>query len=194
MRLTYVSLALSAGVALGLTFSAAARAEAAPGRADPAAEGVAASERSLPAEQARLAEVTLKLEKAFDGQFAQGTIDRDALSGPIDDVLRAFPEAARPKVQLRIEQVLQGAENLTLHMTPAERAQAVASPALESLDETRQAQITAWGWPGAAGWGGLGAFGFPGAFGFGGGYSCSFSSQTVNGLGFGGGGCVPYAF
>jgi hypothetical protein len=202
MRLTYVSLALSAGVALGLTFGAAARAEPAARQVDPAAQGVSTSEASPPAEQARLAEVTLKLEQALNDQFARGTIDRNALSGPVDEVLQAMPEAARPKVQLHIAQVLLGAEKLASMMDPGDRAQAVASPALETIDKTRQAQIAAWGWPGAVGWGGLGAFGFPamgtfgfpGAFRFGGGYSCSFSSQTVNGLGYSSGGCVPFAF
>jgi hypothetical protein len=188
--MTYAWVALSAGAALGLAFSAAARAEGSAGQADPA-QDVSASEGSLPVEQARLAEVTLKLEKAFDDQFVRGAIDRDALSGPIGDVLQAMPEGARPSVRVHIAQILQGAEGLASTMTPAERAQATASPALESIGKTRQAQIAAWGWPGAAGWGGLGAFGFPGMFGFSTGYSCGYSSQSVNGFGFGGGGCVP---
>jgi hypothetical protein len=176
MRITYASAALSAGLALGVTFVAAARAE--PG--------------ALPAEQVQVADATLKLEKAFDDQFVRGTIDPEALSGPIQDVLQAMPEAARPKVQAHIAQILQGGARLASEMTPSERTQATASPALETLGRTRLAQIAAWGWPGAVGFGGLGAFGFPAAFGFGGGYSCSSQFQSVNGIGWGGGGCVPY--
>jgi hypothetical protein len=146
------------------------------------------------AEQARLADVTAKLEQAFDDQFVRGAIDRDALSGPIQDVVQAMPEAARPKVQVHIAQILQGAEKLASEMTPAERAQATASPALETIGKARQAQIAAWGWPGAAGWGGIGAFGFPAMYGVGGGYGCQYSSQSVNGWGYGVGGCVPYGY
>jgi hypothetical protein len=176
MRITYASAAVSAGLALAVTFGATAKAE----------------QGALPAEQAQLADATLKLEKAFDDQFVQGTIDRDALSGPIQDVLQEMPEAARPKVQDHIGQILEGGAKLAAEMTPAERVQAVAPPALETIGKTRQAQIAAWGWPGAAGFGGLGAFGFPATFGFGGGYSCSSQFQSVNGIGWGGGGCVPF--
>jgi hypothetical protein len=112
----------------------------------------------------------MKLEKAFDDQYVRGAIDEVALSGAIDDVLDAMPEAARPRVQVHIEEVFRAGRRMISEMTPAERAQAVASPALESLDKTEQAQITAWGWPGAAGWGGLGAFGFPLMYGWGAGY------------------------
>jgi hypothetical protein len=177
--MTYGSVALLAGVTLGLTASAAVRAE---------------PSGSLPAEQARVAEVTLKLENALGDQFVRGAIDREALSGPIHDVLQAMPEAARPMVEVHIAQVLQGAEKLASEMTPAERAEATAAPPLEAIGKTGQAQLAAWGWPGAAGWGGLGAFGFPGMFGYSSGYSCQFGSQSVNGIGFGGGGCVPYGY
>jgi hypothetical protein len=132
---------------------------------------VSAAQGSLPAKQARLARVTLNLERAFDYQFVRGAIDEVALSSAIDDVLDAMPEAARPRVQVHIEAVLRAGERLVSETTPAERAQATASPALESLDKTQQAQIKAWGWPGAAGWsGGLGAFGFPLMYRWGAGY------------------------
>jgi hypothetical protein len=193
MRMSYASVALSACVALGLTFGAAARAEPSAGQADTARD-LSASQASMPAEQARLANATLKLERAFDDQFVSGAIDRTALSSPIDEVLRAMPEAARSKVQVHIQQVLQGAEKLADEMTPAQRAQATTAPALETIGRTQQAQIGAWGWPGAAGWGGLGAFGFPGMYGYGSGYSCGYSSQSVNGFGYGTGGCTPYGY
>jgi hypothetical protein len=128
---------------------------------------VSAAKGSLHAKQARLARATMQLETAFDYQFARGAIDPVALSGAIDDVLDATPEPARPRVQVHIEEVLRAGERMVPEMTPAERAQETASPALESLDKTRQAQITAWGWPRAAGWGGLGAFGFPLMYGWG---------------------------
>ena len=111
MRMTYAWVALSTGAALGLTFTAAAGAEGSAGHTDPAQE-LSASEGSAPVEQARLAEVTLKLEKAFDDQFVRGAIDRDALSGPIGDVLQAMPEAARPRVQVHIAEVLRAGERL----------------------------------------------------------------------------------
>jgi hypothetical protein len=174
--MVYASAALSAGLTLAATFGSAAGAE--PG--------------ALPAEQAQVADATLKLERAFDDQFVRGSIDPEALSGSIQDVLQAMPEAARPKVQAHIAQILQGGARLASEMTPSERAQATATPALETLGKTRQAQIAAWGWPGAAGFGGLGAFGFPAGFAVGGGYSCAYQFQSVNGVGWGGGGCVPY--
>ncbi len=198
MRMTYASVALSAGVALGLAFCLPARAEPAAGQAEHAAQNGSGVESSP--EQARLAGATLKLENAFNTQFVRGAIDRTALSGPIQEVLEAMPESARPKVQLHITQVLQGAEKLASEMTPSERAQATASPALETIGKTRQAQIAAWGWPGAAGWGGLGAFGFPGMYGYGtgygvsSGYSCGYNAQSVNGFGYGAGGCTPYGY
>src|SRR5258708_2904035 len=111
MKMTCASVAISACVALGLAFGPAARAE---------------SERSPNDGQARIADATLKLEKAFNDQFVHGAIDRGALSGPIDEVLRAMPEAARPKVEDHIAQVLQSAEKLASEMTPAARAQATA--------------------------------------------------------------------
>jgi hypothetical protein len=194
MKMTYASVALSAGVALGLTFGPAARAEPSARQADHSAQEVSASEGSPNDGQARIASATLKLEKAFDDQFVQGAIDRSALSGPIDDVLQAMPEAARPKVQDHIAQVLQAAEKLASEMTPAERAQATASPALETIGKAQQAQVTAWGWPAAGGWGGFGAFGFPSMFSYGNGISCNYSSQSVNGWGVGGGGCTPYGY
>jgi hypothetical protein len=199
--MAYASVALSACVALGLAFGATARAEQSAPPADPSVDP-AASHVSLPAQQARLADATLKLERAFDDQFVHGAIDRTALSGPIESVLRAMPEEARPKVQTHIANILQGAEKLAAEMTPAQRAEATVPPVLETIGSTRQAQIAAWGWPGAAGFGGLGAFGFPGMFGYGtgygvgygSGYSCGYNSQSVNGFGYGTGGCVPYGY
>ena len=177
MKTTYLSVVLSAAVALGLAFSPAARAEASPN-----------------AGQARIADATMKLENAFNEQFVHGSIDRGALSGPIYDVIQAMPEAARPNVQAHIERVVQAGARLASLMTPEQRAQVTASAAPENLGATQQAQIAAYGWPYAGGWGGYGAFGFPGfatGYGAGSGYSCGYSSQSVNGFGYGGGGCTP---
>ena len=179
---------LSAGVALGLASAPAAWAEPAAGQGD--------------AGQARIADATLKLERAFDEQFVQGSIDRSALSGPIDEVLRAMPETVRPSVQVHIARVLDVAERLASQMTPEQRVQVATPPARESVGQSVQAQVAAWGWPGAAGWGGYGAFGFPsyGGYGYGtglgytSGYNCQYGSQSINGWGYGGGGCVPYGY
>jgi hypothetical protein len=142
--LTAVLGALALGVAAGPTLA----------RADESHSG-----------QARIAETTLKLEKAFDDQFVQGKIDRSAL--PIDDVLQAFPEAARPKVQTHIDHVLTVGEKLAAQMSPEERTQAVTPPAAEKVGKTAQAWTGAWGWPGYGGFGGYGAFGWPGMYGYG---------------------------
>jgi hypothetical protein len=167
---------VSTGVALGLAIAPAVRAEPS-------------------ADQARVAEVTLRLERAFDDQFVKGTIDRGALSVPIDEVLKAMPESVRQHVSVHITRVLDAAEGMASQMTPEQREQLAASPAPEKVGQAVQAQVAAWGWPGAAGWGGYGAFGFP-SFGTGytSGYSCQYGSQSVNGFGYGGGGCVPYGY
>ncbi len=199
MRFAYASVAVSAGVALGLTFGSAARAESSPAQADPARD--VSSSAGAP-DQKRIADATLKLEGAFNDQFVKGAIDRSALSAPIDEVLRAMPEAVRPRVQDHIAQVLEAAEKLAPQMTPAERARATAPPAPEEVGEAQQAQVAAWGWPGAAGWGGTGAFGFPSTYGYGygsgfssgSGVSCNYGSQSVNGWGVAGGGCIPYGY
>ena len=156
--------------------------------AEPQAEPATASQSTG---QDRVADTTLKLEKAFDDQFVQGKIDRSAL--PIDDVIQAFPEEARPKVQAHIDQILTTGEKLAAQMTPEQRAAAVQPPAAEKVGKTAQAQLAAWGWPGMAGFGGFGAFGFPGAFGVGFGLGCGlgcgglgFSSLGFSSLGFGG--------
>ena len=66
--------------------------------------GTAAAEPT--SDQARSAEATMKLEKAFSTQFVQGHIDRDALAAPIADVLETVPEASRANVQKHIDNVL----------------------------------------------------------------------------------------
>jgi hypothetical protein len=181
MKTKYMSVALTAGVALGLAFCPAARANAVAPQADESA-------------QPRIADATMKLEKAFNEQFVQGSIDRGALSAPIDDVLQAMPESARPHLQAHIEQVIQTAAGLASQMTPEKRAQVTASPPPEKLGATQQAQIAGFGWPNAGGWGGYGAFGFPGfatGYSTGIGISCGYNSQSVNGWGYSVGGCTP---
>ncbi len=90
-KLTAVLTTIALGIGLG---PATARAES---PSEPAAE-------SQSPEQARVADSTLKLEKAFNDQFVQGRIDRSAL--PIGAAVQAFPEAARPKVQAHIDQIV----------------------------------------------------------------------------------------
>jgi hypothetical protein len=172
-------IAIAAGIALGLGASSnIARAE----------EGSASQESStrISPAQERLADATLKLENAFNGQFVAGKIDRDAMAGLIDDVVQATPEHARPKMAAHIDQVLAVGANLAARMTPEQRTAVAAPPAAESVGKTQQAQLVGFGWPGAIGFGGFGAFGFPafGAFGLGFG-SVGFASS----MGFGGFAC-----
>jgi hypothetical protein len=183
MKMRLVSTVLSAGVAVGLALGSSAQAEP----SSQTGQTQAASEPAPSEGQARIADTTLKLEKAFDAQFVNGKIDRDALKGPIAEVIQAMPEAARPKVQTHIEQVLQAGEKLTSRMTPEQRTEAVAAPAPEHVGKTQQAWAGAWGWPGVAGFGGLGAFGFPGMYYGTGLYGAGLGYGT--GLGFGGFGC-----
>jgi hypothetical protein len=130
------------------------------------------------AAQQRVAAATQKLENAFNDQFVPGKIDRAALSGAINDVVEAMPEAARPKVKDHIELVLQTAEKLASQLTPEQRAEAAAPPPPEKVGKTQQAQVAAWGWPGAAGWGGYGAFGFPAMYSLGYGYNTGYSTSS----------------
>jgi hypothetical protein len=161
-------IAVAAGIALGLGASSnTARAE----------EGSASQESSSrvsPAQQ-RLADATLKLENAFNDQFVAGKIDRSAL--PIDEVIQAMPEEARPQMSAHIDQVVAAGANLTARMTPEQRTAAVAAPPAESLGKTQQAQLAGWGC--TAGWGGIGAFGFP-AFG---GFGLGFGGLGLGGFG-----------
>jgi hypothetical protein len=169
MKRNGASVALSAGVALGLSLACSARAEPIP------------QQGSLPAEQVRVAEATLSLENAFRDQFVQGKIDREALAAPIDRVMQAMPEQARPMVQAHIDAVLVAGARAASEMTPEQRALVAATPAPETLGTTQAAQLAAWGWPGMAGWGGYGAFAWPTTYGaFGG---CGFGAC---GLGLGG--------
>jgi hypothetical protein len=166
MKMKYVSVALSAGLALALTLGRSAQADTASQEASPSP---AASSDG----QARLAETTQKLESAFADQFVQGRIDRAALATSIRDVVNAMPEGARPKVQQHIDQVLGAAEKLAPTLTAEQRARS-AAPA-EKIGSAQQAQVTAWGWPSTAGFGGFGAFGFPSMYGL----SCG---NTWNGV------------
>ncbi len=167
---TRLSVVLSAGLALGgalLGANALANDASHPEESSARASG-----------QEHIADLTQKLENAFNEQFARGSIDRSALAGPIHDVVEAMPAAARPKVASHIDDILQTAEKLATQMTPEQRAEAVAPPSAEKIGKTQAAIISAWGWPGAVGWGGYGAFGFPAMYGLGYG----------NGLGYGWGG------
>jgi hypothetical protein len=198
---TYTSVALSAGLALGIAIlGSAARAEE-----TSAAEGSAA-QASPQAAQQRVAEATRKLESAFGDQFVNGKIDRSALAQPIADVIDAMPEAARPKVKDHVENVLQLAEKLSPQLTREQRSAVVEPPPPEKVGTTQHAIVTAWGWPGYAGWGGYGAFGFPGMYslgwgvgwpgwGYGLGYGTAYGASTysaygsaygLGGLGWGG--------
>jgi hypothetical protein len=157
MKTRCLSAGFSAAFAVAVALSGSARADI-----DDGASGARVSAESG---QARIADTTLRLERAFSDQFVKGHIDRDALAPLIGDVVQAMPEAARPRVQAHVEEVLTAGQALAYRMTPEQRARVAAPPA---ASETRKAQIgvmTAWGWPSEAGWGGLGAFGFPGMYG-----------------------------
>jgi hypothetical protein len=175
----YASVALSAGVALGLTLAGSARAEPTTQNDQQGSE----AQRGLPAEQVRIAEATLNLENAFRDQFVQGKSDRDALAAPIAQVVQAMPEAARPKVQAHIDAILAGGARATAEMTPEQRARVAAPP--ETVSKTQAAIISGWGWPAATGWGGLGAFAWPATYMFGGGCGLGFGACGY-GLGMGG--------
>ncbi len=182
------STAIAVGIALGLGTTATSA------RADEGSASEESSTRVSPAQQ-RLADASLKLENAFNDQFVAGKIDREALAGPIDDVLQAVPEGVRPHVSAHIDQVLAGGASLAARMTPEQRTAAVAAPPAESVGKTQQAQLVAFGYPGAIGWGGYGAFGFPGyagfgygGYGWGGGFARGFSTGFGGACGLGCGG------
>jgi hypothetical protein len=115
------------------------------------------------AAQAQIADATARLEAAFAKQFQQAAIDRAALGRLIDQAVQAFPEPARAKVKLHIDEVIETGQQVAPQMTPEERNNAVTPP--EQLGQTQQGLIAGWGWGAPLGFGGLGAFGFPGMFG-----------------------------
>jgi hypothetical protein len=154
------SIAITAGLALGIAMSGGAAKAA-----EPSAQESSSAQAAPAVDQQKIADTTQKLEGAFNDQFVRGKIDPTALSGEIRDVVDAMPEAARPKVKEHISQVLQTGAKLVAALTPEQRAEAAAPPAAEKVGKTSQAIVAAWGWPGMMGWGGYGAFGFPGMYG-----------------------------
>jgi hypothetical protein len=147
------------------------------------AEDAVQPEPQAAAGQARLAETTQKLESAFSEQFVAGRIDRAALAPLVSEVVQSMPEAAKPKAQSHIDQVIQHGETLASQMAPDERALIAAAPAVENIGTTQAAQVAAWGWPGYAGFGGLGAFGFPGnCIPYGTGYAVPYGGIGWNGF------------
>ena len=177
MKRNFATVALCAGVGLGLTAVCSAQAE-------PSSEPGNAAQASVPAEQARLGQATYNLDNAFRDQFVQGNIDRAALSDRINDVVQAMPEAARPKVQAHIDQVLRAGAQVASEMTPEQRVQVSAPVSEERIGKTQAAWLGAFGWPGYAGFGGYGAFGFPSAFGTG--CGLGWGACGYGGLGLGG--------
>ncbi|HTQ45365.1 MAG TPA: hypothetical protein VMI75_21555 [Polyangiaceae bacterium] len=164
MKLTRISHVLPI-VAVAVTLGSVARA---------APEGVS---------QGQVAATTLRLEKAFSDQFVQGSIDRGALTGAINDVLQAMPETARAGAEEHIDRVIATGQKLAAEMTPDQRAAAATPPSPEQLGQLKQF-VGGFGWPGAAGFGGLGAFGFPAFGGWGGGWGTGFSTgmSCINGF------------
>jgi hypothetical protein len=160
--MTFASAALAAAWIVGASLGRSAQAEP----SSQGEEAIANSAETAIDPQAHIAEVTGKLEDAFTDQFVRGTIDRGALANAIDEAVQAFPEAARPKVQAHIEEVLSTSEKLLPQLSPEERADAAASP--ETLGTEEQAAVRGWGWRRARGFGGVGAFGFPSMLRFGG--------------------------
>jgi hypothetical protein len=182
MRSSHLSIPLLGCIALGLGAAGCSV------QSDPTARDEIPTQASTDG-QARIADATLKLEEAFSVQFTRGQIDRAALQGPIDDVVQAMPEAARPKVQQHIGDVLDTAEKLTSQLTAEQRAQVAAAPSQDHVGHLEQFLAGGWGWPGAMGWGGLGAFGFPGMFyggglGLGTGLSTGYSTATSYSTGY----------
>ncbi len=167
---------LSLAVALGFS---------APAAASPSTENGSKADG-----QARIAETTQKLEQAFDEQFVKGQIDAAALAPLADDVINAMPEAARPRVQAHIQQVLEGGQKLASQLSSDQRAQMAAPTDSSKLTPTQIAYIGAWGWPSyggwgngwGTGWGGYGAFGWPSMYY--GSTGCGFSAFSCGyGLG-----------
>jgi hypothetical protein len=109
--------------------------------------------------QARMAEATSKLERAFSDQFVRGAIDREALADRIHDAVASFPEDARREVQEHIDAVIDQGEQAASQMTPEQRADMAQPP--ENLDRSQLDLIARWGWARPRGWRGMGAFGFP---------------------------------
>jgi hypothetical protein len=144
------------------------------------------------AEQAKIAETTLKLENQFSDQFTRGQIDRAALQGAIDEVIQAMPEVARPKVQQHIAEVLDKGERLASELTVEQRAALATAPSAEETPKAQVDVVTMWGWPGAVGYGGYGAFAFPGMYGYGYGYPGYGYGGMYNPAGYNPPGYNPY--
>jgi len=199
MRTSNVSIALSS-IALSLVVGCAVAPEDSAQENGQASSGAEQSAQASTTEalqvarpqvdkdtQARMAESTLKLERAFSDQFVRGAIDREALSRPIQDAVQSFPEAARPEVQEHIDAVIDLGAQAAAQMTPEERADLAQPP--EKLDKSQQDLIGGWGWPGGGmGWGGMGGFGFPAwGGGWGGGFGRPWGGGMWGGPGWGGG-------
>ncbi|HEX8790134.1 MAG TPA: hypothetical protein VF765_04230 [Polyangiaceae bacterium] len=114
--------------------------------------------------QARIADLTRQLEDAFEKQFEQNLVNQAQLAHMISDVIQAFPQAARERVKIHIDEVFDTGQKAAGQMPPEERTKAVTPPPPEKLGKTQQHLIAGWGWGGGAGFGGLGAFGFPGMY------------------------------
>ena len=134
--------------------------------------------------KARIASTTLKLENLFSDQFGRGTIDRAALQPAIDDVVQAFPEAGRQKVQEHIDEVIARGRDAVKQLTPEQRQAIAAAPGHDKVGHLEQYLADGYGWGGYAGWGGCGAFGFPGMYYYGYGYPYAYG---YGGKGYGDG-------
>lgn len=114
--------------------------------------------------QAHVADLTGQLEDAFARQFEQNAIDQAKLAHMIAQVIQAFPEAARAKVKIHIDEVFETGQRVASQMPSEDRSKAVAPVPKEKLGTVQQHQLAGWGWGTARGFGGFGAFGFPGMF------------------------------
>lgn len=196
MRKQIASAAVLAGLGLGVAFGCSAQAD------DPAQAAEGSSSESMPksgpstaqpqpsmfeAGQAQMADATARLEAAFEKQFEQAAIDRAALEKLITEAVQAFPEPARMRVRLRIDEVIETGQKVASQMTPAERTKAVTPVPKEKLGRTQQHLLTGWGWGGGTGFGGFGAFGFPGMYywGYPSSYYLSYPAYGYYGTGFG---------
>lgn len=158
-----------------------------------AGEGPTSAQQEMPGAvedgQARIAQLTGQLEDEFAKQFEQNQIEQAKLSQLISQLVQAFPEAARARVQNHIDGVFEAGKKTAAQMPADERSKAVAPTPKEKLGKTQQGLITGWGWGGGwgRGFGGFGAFGFPGMYSWGypATYAYSYPSYGYYGTGYG---------
>ncbi len=199
MRKSIASAALLAGLGLGVAMGCSAQADTPAQAGESSApdsmsrSGPATTPKGMPGAveggQARIADLTGQLEDEFAKQFEQNQIEQAKLAALIAQVVQAFPEPARAKVQIHIDAVFETGKKVAAQMPPEERSKAVAPTPKEKLGTTQQGLLTGWGWGGGwgRGFGGFGAFGFPGMYywGYPSTYAYSYPAYGYYGTGLG---------